>query len=58
MIIDKRNKSNRTAVHRNFYYAIANKTDNIAENIVFVRTFRPSTGAMVNADDQIVARTE
>jgi len=31
---------------------IANNTSNIAENIVFVRTFRPSTGAIVNAKDQ------
>jgi len=32
---------------------IANKTANIAENIVFVLTFRPSAGAIVNAKDQI-----
>jgi len=30
---------------------IANSTANIAENIIFVRTFRPSTGAIVNAKD-------
>jgi len=28
---------------------IANNTANIAENIVFVRTFRPSTCAIVNS---------
>jgi len=36
-------------------YIIANKTANIAENIVyivFVRTFRRSTGSIVNAKDQ------
>jgi len=30
---------------------IANSTANIAKNVVFVRTFRPSTGAIVNAKD-------
>jgi len=30
---------------------IANSTANSAENIVFVRTFWPSTGAIVNVKD-------
>jgi len=39
-------------VYEKIFNLIANKTANIAEYIVFVPTFRISTGVIVNAKDQ------
>jgi len=42
----------RSPIHKLNKVLIANNTANIAENIVYVQTFWPSTGAIVNAKDQ------